>query len=360
MAGAIIDEPHRGAIGDLRGLQSPGLETFRRHIRGELPPPPISRLLGLRPTEVMLGRITFTMPITRWLEDGFGVYEGGVFALLADAALSGAIYSAQPAGHSVTTSELNMSFVRPLSRSSGSLVGRAGVVHSGTQVGLSTVLLTDPEGRTVSFGSSRCLIVDMPIDRDVEFPPPETGPDQPADPHLREPPDGFYLSPSQASDGVPIELQREIIAGRLWPPIWQLTGFEPVAVEDGTATTRLPTSPWFSLGGPAIYGGMVAWAAEATMAAANYSTLPAGDFPATLDMNIRFARPALVNSGGLTMTAGVTHRGRRLRMMSCEVTNAEGKRVALASSSALVVPYGARDLAKGLLPADIVQARAGN
>ena len=81
----ITDEPFRGAIGDLRAFQRTGLETFRRYMRGELPAPPMSRLAGMRPTEAGLGKATFTMPVTRWLEDGFGLYWGGVYALFADA-----------------------------------------------------------------------------------------------------------------------------------------------------------------------------------------------------------------------------------------------------------------------------------
>src|SRR5215469_17117189 len=79
--GHIDAERVRGSIGDLRAFQTPGLETLRRYVRGELPAVPIQRLAGMRPTEAGLGRATFTMPVTRWLEDGFGLYWGGVFAL---------------------------------------------------------------------------------------------------------------------------------------------------------------------------------------------------------------------------------------------------------------------------------------
>ena len=63
-----------------------------------------------------------------------------------------------------------------------------------------------------------------------------------------------------------------------------------------------------------------------------YSTLSAGDVFATLDMHIRFTRPAIVNSGNFTLEGSVNHRGRLLRVSCCNVDNAEGKRVALATS----------------------------
>ena len=87
----ITRERFRGSIGDLRVFQRPGLESARRFVRGELPLFPISRLTGMRPTDVGLGKATFAMPVTRWLEDGFGLYWGGVYALFADAPLACAI-----------------------------------------------------------------------------------------------------------------------------------------------------------------------------------------------------------------------------------------------------------------------------
>src|SRR5215471_8092434 len=111
----VTKERFRGAIGDLRAFQRPGLETVRRYVRRELPAPPIARLVGLRPTEAGLGKATFAMPITRWLEDGFGLYWGGVYALFADAPLGSAVWTTIPPGKAVTTSELNLSFVRPMS-----------------------------------------------------------------------------------------------------------------------------------------------------------------------------------------------------------------------------------------------------
>lgn len=354
---SIIEELSRGAIGDLRAFQRPGLETIKRYIRGDLPAPPISRLVGMRATEAGLGKATFTMPVTRWLEDGFGLYWGGVYALFADAPLASAIWTTLPAGKAVTTSELNMSFVRPMSRKTANMIGRAESVHSGSQVGLSTIQITDQDGRMLAFGSTRCLIIEVPVKAEAEYPAPQLGPAEPADPYLRSPPEDGYFNLTQVMNGTPIELQRRTIAGEKIFPVWRLTGYRPTAISDGQCAAVLPTSPWFSNGSPSIYGGLLAWAAEFTMGAAVYSTLSAGDVFATLDMHIRFTRPAPVNSGELVLTASVSHRGRLLRVTSCNVDNAEGKRVAMATSSALVVEGGVHELRKGRLPEEILAGR---
>jgi uncharacterized protein (TIGR00369 family) len=350
----ITEERYRGSIGDLRAFQTPGLETLRRFTRGELPLPPIARLTGLRATEAGLGRATFTMPVTRWLEDGFGLYWGGIFALLADAPLASAIWTTLPPGKMVTTSELNLSFVRPMSRATSNMIGRAETVHAGNQVGLSTIQITDQHGRLLAAGSTRCLIADVPVDTDANYPPPDLGPTEPADPYLRPPPEDGYFSLDEVMRGKPVELLQRLVSGQKIVPVSWLTGYRTTGIEDGRATGVVPSSAWLSNGGAGIYGGFLAWAAEFTMGSAVYSTLPAGDVFATLDMHIRFTRPALVDTGSLTLSAAVTHRGKRLRLSSCTVDNAEGKRVAMATASALVVEGGTRELAKGRLPEEIL------
>jgi uncharacterized protein (TIGR00369 family) len=231
--------------------------------------------------------------------------------------------------------------------------GRAETVHSGSQVGLSTVQITDQGGRMLAFGSRRCLMADVPVELERECPPPKTGPDEPPDPYLRSAPEDGYFNLQEVLHGEPIDLQRRTIGEKRFP-VWRLTGYSPSLIEDGRVEARLPTSPWFSNGGPGIYGGVLAWASEFTMGAAVYSTLAAGDVFATLDMHIRLTRPALIDCGDLRLSASVRHRGRRLRVVSCDVDNAEGKRVAMATSSALVVEGGIRELTKGRLPEEML------
>jgi uncharacterized protein (TIGR00369 family) len=130
-------------------------------------------------------------------------------------------------------------------------------------------------------------------------------------------------------------------------PVARLTGLEPVFAAGGRSQVTLPTSPWFSNGGPAIYGGVLAWLADLTMGAAAYSLLDVGGLNAPLDLNVRYVRPALINSGRLTAEARVIHQGNRLRVLQAEVRSEEQKPVAVATSSMLVLPNGAFDLIEG-------------
>jgi uncharacterized protein (TIGR00369 family) len=355
--GPVIDEPVRGAIGDMRGLQRTGLDAARAYVRGDLPPPPIWRLTGLQGTEAGLGKSTYAMPITRWLEDPFGLVWAGIFAIFADAPLGSAIWTGLPPGKMVTTSELNLSFVRPFTRDTGNLVGRATTIHQGSQVGLSAVEISDRQGRTMGYGTTRCLINDVPIDLDAEYSEPDLGPDDPPDPYLREAPSDSYFDLASILEGEPIEIQRRIVAGEVSPNVVRFMGIrwrDPR--EPGFAGAFLPTSPWFSAGAPNLYGGVIAWFLETAMGAAVYSSLGPGQVFATLDMNVRFTRPAFVGTGDMAVEAQVTHMGRRLRIASAEVVGSDGKRIAMATSSALVVEGGIKALMQGWVPDEVLRA----
>lgn len=345
---SITDERHRGAIGDLRLFQHTGFEALRRTISGEFPGPPPTRLFGSHITDVGLGTVSYSMPVSHWLEDSHGLIEAGVFALFADAPLATALWTGLPAGRVATTSEINMSFVRPTSRSTTSLIGRAETIHLGQQVGLSSIRITDQTGRFLAHGTTKCLITDVPVDLDAEYPPPDIGPDDTPDPYLREdPPPSAYWTTDEIIGMVPIELMELALATDRRFPVWRMTGYEPVDVAPGSLTARIPSSPWFSNGGPAVYGGILAWLADQAMGGAVFSTLGPGDLFAPLDLNVRYIRPAMINSGDLTATSHIRHHGNRLRVSACEITTAEGKTVALATSSVLIVPGGARQLVAG-------------
>lgn len=101
--------------------------------------------------------------------------------------------------------------------------------------------------------------------------------------------------------------------------------------------------------------GPLHWLVDAALGNAVYSTLEPCEVFATLDMNVRFTRAALINSGHMTITATIQHHGRRLRIASVEVASSDGKRFAMATSSALVVPGGIKALMQGWIPDEVLQ-----
>lgn len=67
-------------------------------------------------------------------------------------------------------------------------------------------------------------------------------------------------------------------------------------------------------------------------------TEPAATAFAPLDLKVNFLRPLRPGDGDLTLRAKVTHRGRSIAMVTCELLNEAGKPFCLAAESVLVLP----------------------
>ena len=330
------------------------MEGTRGFIRGDIAPPPIQHLLGLRPTSVGPGTVTWSMPITPWLMDNLGIIYGGIYALFADAPLGGALYTNVAPGQFVTTTELSISYVRPATLDTGNLIGRAHTVHAGRETGISAIDVEDRHGRLMAHGTTRCVITTMPFDPDTPLIPAPEPITDPPDPYLRpvEPPTPDLAGLATAR---PLDIMRQFVDGSMTVgPIGAIAAPIPISVADGEYTFTMPASPWFSAGMPTMYGGAMAWALDTVMTAAIYSSLDVGAFQANLDLKVRFLRPAFLDGSRLTVHGEVVHRGRTVRTARSEMTDANGKRIALATGSAMVLPDALAQLTSGQAPDEIV------
>jgi uncharacterized protein (TIGR00369 family) len=144
---------------DLRRSVS-GLDFFRRMMMGELPPPPMVALLGLRLIEVEAGRVVFAGTVSDSFYNGLGVAHGGYAASMLDSALGCAINSVMPAGRMFTTLELKINYTRPLRREIGELRCEARVVHVGARTATSEGRITDANGKLYAHGTTTCIVVE--------------------------------------------------------------------------------------------------------------------------------------------------------------------------------------------------------
>ena len=139
-----------------------GLEFFTRMLAGEMPPPPMIDLLGIRLAEVEEGRVVFTATCEERFYNGTGVAHGGFAATLLDTALGCAINSAMPAGRRFTTLELKVNLTRPITKDAGLLRCEAKVVHVGGRTATSEGRIVDSRGKLYAHGTTTCIIVDAP------------------------------------------------------------------------------------------------------------------------------------------------------------------------------------------------------
>jgi uncharacterized protein (TIGR00369 family) len=143
-----------------RGLS--GIEYFRKMMAGELPPPAMLELFGIRLVEVEEGRVVFSATAEERFYNGTGVAHGGFAATLLDTALGCAINSAMPVGRRFTTLELKINLTRPLTKEAGLLRCEANVVHVGGRTATSEGRIVDAKGKLYAHGTTTCIVVEPP------------------------------------------------------------------------------------------------------------------------------------------------------------------------------------------------------
>ena len=129
---------------------------------GELPPPPLVALLGLKLVEAEAGRVTFTGVAREAFYNGMGVAHGGFAATMLDSALGCAINTVMPAGRSFTTIDLQIHYTRPLRIEAGELRCTAIVVHAGSRTATSEGRIVDADGKVYAHGTTTCILVEPP------------------------------------------------------------------------------------------------------------------------------------------------------------------------------------------------------
>ena len=131
------------------------LADLKRVVAGELDPPPVAALVGMRLVEIEEGRAVFELDAGPQHASPLGTLHGGILCDVADAAMGCAHASCLQAGESFTTLELKINFLKPVWR--GRLTAVARVVKAGRTVGLVDCQITDESGSLVAFATSTCL-----------------------------------------------------------------------------------------------------------------------------------------------------------------------------------------------------------
>jgi uncharacterized protein (TIGR00369 family) len=161
--GSAEDDPFRRPAPDDAVLpqevfdQLSGHETLERHVRGELPPPAIHHLTGIRLTEVGDGTTTHVMPASEWLQSPARRLQGGTIVMLADAGLLGAIWSTTPAGTAIAGLDLKANFLRPVTGDGRDLVCRAEVEHAGRTLAIARARVENAEGKPVLLATGSAM-----------------------------------------------------------------------------------------------------------------------------------------------------------------------------------------------------------
>lgn len=139
-----------------RGLV--GIDYLRAVQRGEIPPMPIARLMGMELVSVEEGRVVWAVTPGEQHYNPLGVAHGGLAFTLMDTAIGGATQTMAPPGRFYTTIEIKVNYVRPLLAGMGRVFGEATVLYVGRQTALAEARVVDANGKLYAHGTSSCML----------------------------------------------------------------------------------------------------------------------------------------------------------------------------------------------------------
>jgi uncharacterized protein (TIGR00369 family) len=131
------------------------LEAAQRMLRGEVPPPPVGRLLGFVLKSIAPGRAVFEMEADERHHNPMGTLHGGIYCDLADAAMGYAYAATLGEGETFTTVELKINFLRAVRKAT--LTAEATVVKAGSTLGYVECDVKDHTGKLVARAASTCM-----------------------------------------------------------------------------------------------------------------------------------------------------------------------------------------------------------
>ena len=119
------------------------------------------------------------------------------------------------------------------------------------------------------------------------------------DPYLREVEGDVYGQ--EYWDTTPgLDVMRQVVDGSFDAPCFRLFGIRGVEANEGEMTMSMPASPWLCNSFGVLYGGAIAFLADATMILGAGTTVPAGTAFNSIDLKLYFLRPALPADGELS------------------------------------------------------------
>ena len=135
-----------------------GMEVFAAIRRGELPTPPIGRLMDFVAISFEPGRFVFqgTPRIDHY--NPLGTVHGGYAATLLDSCVGCAVHTMLPAGTGYTTLELKINYIRAMTDKTGPVRAEGRTISVGRQTAVAEGRLTDSDGKLLAYASTTCLV----------------------------------------------------------------------------------------------------------------------------------------------------------------------------------------------------------
>ncbi len=135
-----------------------GMTLFTEMAAGRLPAPPICETLGIRLSEVELGRVVFAYTPVFAHYNPLGSVHGGIAATLLDSVMGCCVHTTLKAGTGYTTVEIKVNYVRAMSDKTGPVKAEGKVINVGSRIATSEGRLVDASGKLLAHGTTTCLL----------------------------------------------------------------------------------------------------------------------------------------------------------------------------------------------------------
>jgi uncharacterized protein (TIGR00369 family) len=139
--------------------RSAGIEALRAIAGGDLPRPPISVLVNFTVGEIEEGKVVVVGYPGEEHYNPIGSVHGGFALTLFDTAMSCAIHTLLPAGVAYTTTDIQVRFIRGMTKDTGPVRCEATAIHVGRSTAVAEAKLYDEQRRLLGIGTTACAVM---------------------------------------------------------------------------------------------------------------------------------------------------------------------------------------------------------
>ena len=143
---------------------------YLKAVKETVNPCPYFTLLSIEIKDLGWGESRLEIMVQEKHLQPFGIVHGGVFASLLDAAAFWAVYTQVPEDLGMTTVELKLNYLAPLT--TGRMIATGKSIRVGKTLCLGEASITNEEGLLLAHGTSTMMILkDLEIQGTSEWPP---------------------------------------------------------------------------------------------------------------------------------------------------------------------------------------------
>jgi uncharacterized protein (TIGR00369 family) len=155
-------EWHDPSVSSARAAELDGLTFLRAVLDGRIPSPPIGALMNMDFIAVDEGTATFALTPDESQYNPIGGVHGGTMCTLLDSVIGCAVHTTLPAGVGYTSVEIKVSFMKAVTKASGTLTAVGKVTKAGRRIAFAEGEVRDALGALVATATSTLLVFELP------------------------------------------------------------------------------------------------------------------------------------------------------------------------------------------------------